>query len=39
MSTVLYRFGRLAARHPWRVIAAWVIAAIAVIGVCVGLRA
>ncbi len=32
MSRGLYRFGRFAARHPWRVIAAWVVMAVVVIG-------
>lgn len=32
MSTLLYRLGSGAARHPWRVIAAWLIVAVAVIG-------
>jgi putative drug exporter of the RND superfamily len=30
MSNVLYRWGRVAARHPWRMIGAWVLVAIAV---------
>ncbi len=30
MSNVLYRWGRAAARHPWRMIGAWVLVAIAV---------
>lgn len=29
MSTLLYRIGRSAARHPWRVIAGWVTAVLA----------
>ncbi len=32
MSTVLYRLGRLAARHPWRVIGVWLVAAVLVVG-------
>ena len=32
MSTALYRLGRSAARHPWRVIGAWLLATVAVIG-------
>jgi RND superfamily putative drug exporter len=31
MSHLLYRIGNFAGRHPWRVIAAWVVAAIAVV--------
>jgi RND superfamily putative drug exporter len=34
---VFARLGRLAANHPWRVIAVWIIAAIAVIGFAPGL--
>ena len=30
MSKYLYRWGRVAARHPWRMIAAWLVIAIAV---------
>ena len=30
MSHILYRIGNFSGRHPWRVIAAWVLAAIAV---------
>jgi RND superfamily putative drug exporter len=30
MSNLLYRWGRAAARHPWRMIGAWVLVAIAV---------
>jgi RND superfamily putative drug exporter len=33
MSRLLYRLGKAAARRPWRVIAAWLIAAMAVAGV------
>lgn len=32
MSTLLYRLGSGAARHPWKVIAAWLVVAIAVVG-------
>ena len=32
MSHALYRFGRFAARRPWRVIAAWVLMALVVVG-------
>ena len=32
MSSALYRLGRFAARHPWRAIGLWLIAAIAVVG-------
>ncbi len=32
MSHVLYRFGRFAARRPWRVIGVWIVMAIAVVG-------
>jgi RND superfamily putative drug exporter len=32
MSTRLYRLGRYAASHPWRVVGAWVIVAVVVIG-------
>jgi RND superfamily putative drug exporter len=31
MSHLLYRIGNFAGRHPWRVIAAWVLAAVAVV--------
>jgi RND superfamily putative drug exporter len=31
MSSALYRMGRFASRHPWRVIGAWLLAAVAVI--------
>ena len=31
MSTFLFRLGRFAAHHPWRVVAAWAIVAIAVV--------
>ena len=31
MSHLLYRIGNFAGRHPWRVVAAWVVAAIAVV--------
>ena len=27
----LYRWGRYAATHPWRVVAAWLVAAVAVV--------
>jgi RND superfamily putative drug exporter len=30
MSNVLYRWGRAAARHPWRMIGAWLVLAVAV---------
>mgnify|MGYP006321627081 CR=1 FL=1 len=33
MSNLLYRWGRAAARHPWRMIGAWVLVAIAVFAV------
>ncbi len=32
MSHALYRFGRFAARRPWRVIGAWVVMALLVVG-------
>lgn len=32
MSTFLYRLGRSAARHPWRVIGIWLVAAATVVG-------
>lgn len=32
MSTFLYQLGRSAARHPWRVIGIWLLAAVAVMG-------
>jgi RND superfamily putative drug exporter len=32
MTRLLYRLGRSSARHPWRVIAVWLIAAVAVVG-------
>jgi len=32
MSTILYRWGRAAARHPWRMIGAWIALAVAVLG-------
>ena len=32
MSTFLYQLGRSAARHPWRVIGIWLVAAVAVVG-------
>ena len=32
MSTALYRLGRFAARHPWRMIAIWIAASALVIG-------
>ena len=31
MSHLLYRIGNFAGRHPWRVIAAWVLVAVAVV--------
>ncbi|WP_226962411.1 hypothetical protein [Streptomyces sp. C8S0] len=31
MSSPLFRLGRFAARHPWRAIGAWVLAAVVVI--------
>ena len=31
MSNVLYRIGHFAGRHPWRVIGAWVVVAVAVV--------
>ena len=31
MSTILYRWGRTAARHPWRMIGAWLAIAVAVL--------
>jgi len=31
MSHALYRLGRLAARHPWRIIGAWLVAAVVII--------
>ena len=36
MSRLLYRLGKASARRPWRVIAAWLIAAMAVAGVAAG---
>ena len=36
MSNALYRLGRLAARRPWAVIAAWVFVAVVVVGASVG---
>jgi RND superfamily putative drug exporter len=33
MSKILYRWGRAAARHPWRMIGAWVLVALAVFAV------
>ncbi|NNF54065.1 MAG: MMPL family transporter [Acidimicrobiales bacterium] len=35
MSTALYRLGRSAAGHPWRVIGAWLVAAVVVVGASV----
>ncbi|HEX4981394.1 MAG TPA: MMPL family transporter, partial [Ilumatobacteraceae bacterium] len=32
MSKILYRWGRAAARHPWRMIGVWLVIAVAVIG-------
>ncbi len=32
MSKILYRWGRAAAQHPWRMIGAWLVIAVAVIG-------
>lgn len=32
MSRLLYRLGRASARHPWRVLAVWVLAAVAIVG-------
>ena len=32
MSKILYRLGKAAARHPWRMIGAWLVIAVAVIG-------
>ena len=32
MSRVLHRLGGFAARHPWRVIGAWLAAAVVVLG-------
>jgi len=32
MSKILYRWGRSAARHPWRMIFAWLVVVIAVVG-------
>ena len=32
MSTALHRLGRFAARHPWRVIGAWLLVTLAVVG-------
>ena len=32
MSQLLYRWGRAAARHPWRMIGAWLVIAVAVVG-------
>ena len=31
MSTILYRWGRAAARRPWRMIGAWLVIAVAVL--------
>jgi RND superfamily putative drug exporter len=32
MSQILYRWGRVAARHPWRMIGLWLVVAVAVLG-------
>ena len=32
MSKILYRWGKAAAQHPWRMIGAWLVIAVAVIG-------
>jgi RND superfamily putative drug exporter len=32
MSSILYRWGRAAARHPWRMIGVWLVVAVAVLG-------
>jgi RND superfamily putative drug exporter len=32
MSRLLYRMGRSGARHPWRVIGAWIVVAVVVVG-------
>ncbi|HZI43622.1 MAG TPA: MMPL family transporter [Ilumatobacter sp.] len=32
MSRILYRWGRAAARHPWRMIGLWLVVAVAVLG-------
>ena len=32
MSRILYRWGRAAARHPWRMIGVWLVVAVAVLG-------
>ena len=32
MSTILYRWGKASARHPWRMIVAWLVVAVAVVG-------
>jgi RND superfamily putative drug exporter len=32
MSRILYRWGRAAARHPWRMIGVWLVIAVAVLG-------
>ncbi|MDP1876318.1 MAG: MMPL family transporter [Actinomycetota bacterium] len=37
MSSYLFRWGRFAATHTWAVIAAWVVAAVLVVGASVGL--
>ena len=36
MSTLLYRLARLAARHPWRVVAAWLVALVTLGGLAAG---
>ena len=36
MSSALYRLGRFAARHPWRSIGLWLIAAMVVVALIVG---
>ena len=30
MSTLLFKLGHLASRHPWRVVAAWLVVAVSV---------
>ena len=32
MSALLYRIGHFAGRHPWRILAAWVLAALSIGG-------
>lgn len=36
MSNALYRLGRSAAKHPWRVIALWLLAALAIVASSIG---